>query len=132
MAQRFAVPSRGGEPTDQHQMRGLVVGVDPQQPQTVAQCLVGVASAGVPLDQAPRHRQMNRAALFAQRRLLGELLALQGFALEHLTGVTGSASASAHALWYNDDWYGFQRKWKELSGQGLRLVDVEVFGGLVS
>ena len=36
-----------------------------------------------------------------------------------------------HALWYNDDWYGFHNKWQELAGKGLRLVDIEVFGSLV-
>ena len=37
----------------------------------------------------------------------------------------------AHALWVGDDWKGFTDKWKELSEDGLRLIDLEsyVIGG---
>ena len=36
-----------------------------------------------------------------------------------------------HALWVNDDWFGFQKKWEELSAKGLRLVHIAVFGSSV-
>ena len=33
----------------------------------------------------------------------------------------------AHALWVGDDWAGFTDKWKELSKDGLRLIDLESY-----
>ena len=32
-----------------------------------------------------------------------------------------------HALWVGDDWDGFKAKWKELSDDGLRLIDLETY-----
>ena len=37
------------------------------------------------------------------------------------------AGTDAHALWVGDDWDGFEAKWKELSDEGLRLVDFETY-----
>ncbi|MFZ1287579.1 MAG: hypothetical protein WAR57_11160 [Candidatus Phosphoribacter sp.] len=39
--------------------------------------------------------------------------------------------SDAHALWVGDDWEGFTDKWKALSADGLRLIDLEsyVIGG---
>ena len=42
------------------------------------------------------------------------------------------AGTDAHALWVGDDWDGFKAKWEELSGKGLRLIDMEVYGPNVS
>ncbi|MET0218217.1 MAG: hypothetical protein ABW205_09875 [Burkholderiales bacterium] len=33
----------------------------------------------------------------------------------------------AHALWVGDDWDGFKAKWKQLSDDGLRLIDLETY-----
>ena len=37
------------------------------------------------------------------------------------------AGTDAHALWAGDDWDGFKAKWEELSGKGLRLIDLETY-----
>ena len=37
------------------------------------------------------------------------------------------AGTDAHALWIGDDWDGFKAKWKELSDDGLRLIDLETY-----
>jgi hypothetical protein len=42
------------------------------------------------------------------------------------------AGNDAHALWVGDDWDGFKAKWQELSGKGLRLTKIEVYGPSVS
>ena len=36
------------------------------------------------------------------------------------------AGTGAYALWVNADWPSFQAKWQQLSGQGLRLSDLEL------
>ena len=38
----------------------------------------------------------------------------------------------AQALWVGDDWDGFKAKWKELEKDGLRLVNLEIYGPSVS
>jgi hypothetical protein len=37
------------------------------------------------------------------------------------------AGTDAHALWVGDDWEGFNAKWKQLSEDGLRLIDMETY-----
>ncbi len=44
------------------------------------------------------------------------------------TGHTGvwRAGTGGYALWVNANWQSFQEKWQQWSGQGLRLVDIDV------
>ena len=42
------------------------------------------------------------------------------------------AGSDKQALWVGDDWHGFEAKWKELDGKGLRLTDLKVYGPAVS
>src|SRR5215217_438923 len=37
--------------------------------------------------------------------------------------------SEGHYLWANAGWDNFKAKWQELSGAGLRLVDVETYQG---
>lgn len=37
------------------------------------------------------------------------------------------AGKGGHALWVGDDWSGFEKKWKEFSNSGLRLINLETF-----
>ena len=39
---------------------------------------------------------------------------------------TGTRGATRR-LWVGDDWDGFEHKWQELSGNGLRLIDFETW-----
>jgi hypothetical protein len=41
------------------------------------------------------------------------------------------AGTDSHALWAGDDWDGFEQKWQELSGKGLRVTHIAVFGSSV-
>jgi hypothetical protein len=49
-----------------------------------------------------------------------------------LPGVRGSILARRSSAYRDpDDWFGFERKWEELSAKGLRLVHIAVFGSSV-
>jgi hypothetical protein len=63
-------------------------------------------------------------ALVAALALVAGIPAAGATTVGGMSGVWQSGS-DPYYLWVGEDWQGFTAKWKELAGQGLRLVDVE-------
>jgi hypothetical protein len=75
-----------------------------------------------PVTMTPQQVQVIRKTIQHQsRRHLIEASASVRYAGVFRAGNDG------HALWVGDNWTGFEAKWKELSKQGLRLIDLETY-----